>query len=441
MPITVDPVQSDNELPRKADVVIAGGGIIGTSTAYFLAEQGLKPLLCEKGIVAGEQSGRNWGWCRTMGRDPRELPLAMESLRMWRGFKETAGVETGFRNIGTSYICPDEAALAKREAWLPYAREQGLECHLLTGTEVERLLPGSAVKWAGALYTPGDGVAEPSMAAPAVANAARRMGARVVTGCAVRAVDISAGRVSGVVTEHGRVDCDAVVLAGGAWTGLLCRGLGVRLPQLKVKATVLRTTPCADGPGVAAWAPGLAFRRRRDGGYTVSDGHVLAEIVPDSFKFLADFLPVLKQEGKEIDLRLTGSFFREFGYLFPGGPESVSPFEKIRALDPRPSRRSVDNAFSNLVATFPVFTSASVADTWAGMIDVMPDLVPVISAIEKYPGLFVSTGYSGHGFGIGPGAGRLTANLVTGCDPGVDPTPFRFSRFTDGTPVGPRASL
>ena len=375
-----------------------------------------------------------------MGRDPRELPLAMESLRVWRGFKETAGVETGFRNIGTSYICPDEAALAKREAWLPYAREQGLECHLLTGTEVERLLPGSAVKWAGALYTPGDGVAEPSMAAPAVANAARRMGARVVTGCAVRAVDISAGRVSGVVTEHGRVDCDPWFWQAAPGPGCYAAVGGQASPAQgqshgAAHHALRRWTGCR-GLGAGIGVPAAARRW-----LYVSDGHVLAEIVPDSFKFLADFLPVLKQEGKEIDLRLTGSFFREFGYLFPGGPESVSPFEKIRALDPRPSRRSVDNAFSNLVATFPVFTSASVADTWAGMIDVMPDLVPVISAIEKYPGLFVSTGYSGHGFGIGPGAGRLTANLVTGCDPGVDPTPFRFSRFTDGTPVGPRASL
>lgn len=440
MPVTVNPVPSDDELPRKVDVVIVGGGIIGVSTAYFLAERGLKPLLCEKGIVAGEQSGRNWGWCRTMGRDPRELPLAMESLNVWRGFRERAGIETGFRNIGTTYLCPDQAALARREAWLPHAREHGLESHLLRGPEVERLLPGAATKWAGALYTPGDGVAEPSMAAPAVATAARRAGAGIVTGCATRSVETTAGRVSGVETERGSVDCDAVVLAGGAWTGLLCRDLGIRLPQLKVKATVLRTTPCPQGPGVAAWAPGLALRRRLDGGYTVSDGHVIAEITPDSFRFFFDFLPVLRQDGKGVDLRLTRWFFTELGYLAPGRSRAW-PFEHTRVLDPPPARASVDAAHRNLVDTFPVFAPTTVTETWAGIIDVTPDLVPVISQIEKRPGLFLSTGYSGHGFGIGPGAGRLTADLVSGQAPVVDPAPFRFSRFTDGSPIRPQASL
>src|SRR5690606_27170917 len=103
------------------DVVVVGGGIIGVSTAFFLAERGVRTLLCEKGVVGGEQSSRNWGWCRTMGRDPRELPLAMESLRLWREINARIGEETGFRQIGTLYICPDEASFAKREAWLPHA--------------------------------------------------------------------------------------------------------------------------------------------------------------------------------------------------------------------------------------------------------------------------------------------------------------------------------
>ncbi|MGA8261265.1 MAG: FAD-binding oxidoreductase [Arenicellales bacterium] len=441
MPITVDPVPSDIPLPTKVDVVIVGGGIIGASTAYFLAQQGLKPLVCEKGVVAGEQSGRNWGWCRTMGRDPRELPLAIESLGLWRSFKEQAGIETGFRNTGIAYICPDEAALARREAWLPHAREHGLESRLLTGAELDRLLPGATVKWPGALFTPGDGVAEPTMAAPAIAHAARRAGALIVTGCAVRSIDVSTGRASGVVTEQGRVDCDAVVLAGGAWTSLLCRTVGIRLPQLKVRSTVLRTTPCPDGPGIAAWCPGLAFRPRLDGGYTVARGRSRAEITPDSFRFLIDFLPVLRQEWGGIGMALTRYFFSESRYLLPQAPGAATPFEKVRVLDPRPSARDQDTAFTNLVSTFPAFASTSILERWAGLIDVSPDLVPVISPIDSLPGLFVSTGYSGHGFGIGPGAGRLTADLVSGRDPVVDPSPFRFSRFSDGSPVTLHASL
>ena len=93
----VDPVRSDEALPARADVVIVGGGIIGTSAALFLAEKGVSVALCEKGHIAGEQSSRNWGWCRKMGRDPRELPLIIESLRLWQGMNERVEAETGFR--------------------------------------------------------------------------------------------------------------------------------------------------------------------------------------------------------------------------------------------------------------------------------------------------------------------------------------------------------
>ena len=95
----VDPVRSDEALPARADVVIIGGGIIGASTALFLAEKGVSVALCEKGHIAGEQSSRNWGWCRKMGRDPRELPLIIESLRLWQGMNQRVEAETGFRQL------------------------------------------------------------------------------------------------------------------------------------------------------------------------------------------------------------------------------------------------------------------------------------------------------------------------------------------------------
>src|SRR6267142_4763820 len=104
----VDPVRSDEILPARADVVIVGGGIIGTSTALFLAQRGVATVLCEKGHIAGEQSSRNWGWCRKMARDPREIPLIIESLKLWQGMNQTVGAETGFRQSGIAYLCATE---------------------------------------------------------------------------------------------------------------------------------------------------------------------------------------------------------------------------------------------------------------------------------------------------------------------------------------------
>src|SRR5213082_2082016 len=233
----VDPVPSDEKLPAQADVVIIGGGIIGTSTALFLAQRGVATVLCEKGHIAGEQSIRDWGWCRKMARDPREIPLIIESLRLWERMNETVEAETGFRTSGIMYLGESAEDLAPMEAWLDHAREYQLDTRLIDAAEVARLLPGIAKPWAGALYTPSDGKAEPQMAAPAIAAAARRRGAAVVQGCAVRGIETAAGRIAAVVTEKGRIACQSVVLAGGAWSRLFCGNLGGDLPELKVLAS------------------------------------------------------------------------------------------------------------------------------------------------------------------------------------------------------------
>src|SRR3984893_10015353 len=118
----VDPVLSDDVLRARADVVIIGGGIIGTSTALFLAQRGIRAVLCEKGHIAGEQSSRNWGWCRKMGRPPRQLLLIIESLRLWQGMNELVEAETGFRQAGIMYLAETEGELGQLHAWLDPAR-------------------------------------------------------------------------------------------------------------------------------------------------------------------------------------------------------------------------------------------------------------------------------------------------------------------------------
>src|SRR5438552_604585 len=174
----VDPVTSDDSLPPRVDVVVIGGGIIGTSAALTLAERGVAVALCEKGHIAGEQSSRNWGWCRKMVRDPRELPLIIESLRLWAGMNERVAAETGFRTCGIMYLSETPEELARLEAWLDHARQYQLDTRVVAGSEVARLVPGMQKEWAGGLYTASDGKAEPGLAAPAIAAAARRTGAR-----------------------------------------------------------------------------------------------------------------------------------------------------------------------------------------------------------------------------------------------------------------------
>jgi glycine/D-amino acid oxidase-like deaminating enzyme len=426
----VDPVRSDPNVPRRVGVVIVGGGIIGTCTALFLAEQGHSVALCEKGRIGGEQSSRNWGWCRTMGRDAREIPLAIESLRLWRGMNARTGRETGFREAGIVYLCETEREVAAQEAWLSEARQYQVDARLLRGAAMDAVLPGAGGGFVAAMHTPTDGRAEPAHAAPAVAEAARAAGGTVLTECAVRGIETQGGRVSGVVTEKGPIACDAVVLAGGAWSRLFCGNAGIELPQLPVLGSVFRTAPLSGGPEITAGGSVFAFRKRLDGGYTVARRNAnVADVTPDSFRLLLQYLPTLKRNYGEIRLRFGRRFFAEWRTRRRWALDEATPFEAVRVLDPAPRQATLEQAREALSRRFPAFAGMRVAESWGGLIDVTPDAVPVIGEVPAIPGFFLATGFSGHGFGIGPGAGRLAADLVAGDPPVVDPAPFRFARF------------
>ncbi len=430
----VDPVSSDEALPSRTKIVIVGGGIIGASTALFLAQKGINSVVCEKGHIAGEQSSRNWGWCRKMGRDPRELPLIIESLRLWQGMNQMVEAETGFRQPGIAYLCETEEELAVQEQWLEYARPYQLDTRIIGGAEVARIMPGTAKQWAGALHTPSDGKAEPQKAASAIAAAARRGGATILTGCAVRGVETAAGRVAAVITERGRIACDSVVLAGGAWSRLFCGNLGLDLPQLKVLASVMRTEPLEGGPEISASGGLFGFRKRMDGGYTVATlGVRTIDLVPDNFRLFSEYLPAARLHWKKLRFRVGRRWVEEWRLPRRWALDAPSPFEAVRVLDPDPDPFVIDRARTAVAAALPLFRDMVVAESWGGMIDVMPDAIPVISPVDSLPGFFIATGFSGHGFGIGPGAGKLVADMVAGDPTLVDPTPFRLTRFTDGS--------
>lgn len=432
----VVPVHGDAELPKQVDVVVVGGGIIGSSTALELAERGLRVALCEKGGIGHEQSSRNWGWVRISRRDPREVPLMAEALRIWNTLDKRVEGDTGYKRAGILFTCATDREYADHERWNQNLEGYQLDSRMLSAKEFDNLVPGSKMDIKGALYTAEDGRAEPQKAAPAIAEAARRKGATLLTECAVRGIETTGGAVSGVVTERGSIACKAVVLAGGAWSSLFSGNMGIRLPQLKVMNSVLRTKPLEGGPDQAIWSNGFAVRKRQDGGYTIASGHEnVVDIVPRSFAYAKDFLPALSKEWRSLIFRFGGRFFDEARMPGKWAMDEPSPFEYNRVLDPKPSKKLSDVALANLAKAFPVFAKAEIAQRWAGYIDVTPDAIPVISPIDKVPGFYMATGFSGHGFGIGPAAGRLMADLVTNRTPLVDPKDYRFSRFSDGSRI------
>jgi glycine/D-amino acid oxidase-like deaminating enzyme len=232
------------------------------------------------------------------------------------------------------------------------------------------------------------------------------------------------------VTEKGTIACDTVVVAGGAWSRLFLGNMGVSFPQLKILGSVMRTKPLDGVPSPAVGASDFAFRRRLDGGYTVAQrGANVAPIVPDSFRLFFDFLPALRKQWHELRLRVNGRFIEEWQIPKRWSLDQKTPFETVRVLDPAPVDSILEEARVNLARNFPAFRNMEIAESWGGLVDVMPDAVPVISHVPGVPGLVIASGMSGHGFGLGPGTGRLAADLVTGDVPIADPTPFRYERF------------
>lgn len=432
----VVPVHGDAEVPAEVDVVVIGGGIIGSSTALELAERGLRVAVCEKGGIGQEQSSRNWGWVRITRRDPREVPLMAEALRIWKRLDERTGRDTGYRRSGIIFTCSDDKQYAEHERWNRNLEGYQLDSRMLSGRELSEMFPNSTLKLKGALYNADDGRAEPQKATPAIAEAARDKGAHVLTECAVRGIETSGGAVSGVVTERGPIRCKAVVLAGGAWSNLFAGNMGIDFPQLKVMNSVLRTKPLEGGPEQAIWHEDFAIRKRQDGGYTIASGHEnVVHIVPKSFRYAKAFMPALRAEWRSLIFRLGFRFLDEARIPSRWSLDEPSPFEYNRVLDPVPSKRLSDRALAAARRAFPVLERAEIAQRWAGYIDVTPDAVPVISHIDEVPGFYLASGFSGHGFGIGPAAGRLMADLVTNSTPIVNPKDFRFNRFRDGSKI------
>jgi glycine/D-amino acid oxidase-like deaminating enzyme len=428
MPAPLLHVDTPNDLPPEADAVVIGAGIVGVSAAFFLAERGLRVALVEKGRVGAEQSSRNWGWCRQQNRDARELPMATKSLALWERLTEATGSDLGFRRCGLLYLSNDAAEIDGWARWCAFARDLGVVSHPLSAEEATARGRATGRAWRGGVFSPSDGVADPERAAPLIARALAARGGAVIQNCAVRGLDVQAGRVAGVVTERGSIRTRTAILAAGAWASSFCRQYGIRFPQASIRSSILAVAPGADLPDALHTAQISVTRRGR--GHTLAiSGRARVDVTPQQMRFAASFLPM---------------FVKRRRSLAPGGIEGVraghetlrrwsldrpTPMEARRILDPAVDRRQIDETLARARTLFPDLARVPVTAAWAGYIDSTPDGVPAIGAVASLPGLVLAAGSSGHGFGIGPGAGHLVADLVTGDAPLVDPVAYDPARF------------
>ena len=435
MPAPLRLVQDSIHFPDSVDVVIIGAGIAGAATCWELTQKGYRVAVIEKGLVGAEQSSRNWGWCRQLNRDEREIPLIMHALQRWHALSDEIGMDVGFRASGLVYATRTEKDIRNWDNWGKMAKQYGIRSRMLSAAEAKAMTPGSTTAWHGGVHSPDDGHADPALAAPGLMEAAVKKGALLFQRCAVRGLDISAGRVSGVITERGLIKTASVVCAAGAWTSLFCRRHGIDLPAGNVIGSAFRTCPVEQLITMPFYTDAFACRPRLDGGYTIAlSGTGRLEPGFQGLRYAREFFPLYKARRLNLHTKIRlASFLTGPESRASWSMEGISPFEKTRVLDPQVSDGVVEKGLAAIGNEFPALASLRVSQAWGGVIDCMPDDIPVISTVPQLPGLILSSGYSGHGFGIGPGAGRLTADLVTGDAPIVDPAAFRYSRFRDGS--------
>ncbi|HET8521735.1 MAG TPA: FAD-binding oxidoreductase [Thermomicrobiales bacterium] len=375
-------------MAQSADVVVIGGGISGTAAAYELASHGARVTLVERADLAGMASGWTLAGVRQSGRNPAELPLARAAVKRWQGLSEELGADVEYRQDGNLRLArtPEEIPVIRQ--MVEDQRALGLDLTFLPSNEVVRdVAPALAEMVLAASLCPTDGHANPVATVHAFAAAAKRKGATFLTGTEVMEILVEDGRVTGVQTSSGRVDAGIVVVAAGVYTDRLLAPLGIDLPLRIRHVSVVQTIPA---PPMLRQVLGVAN---------------------------ADFAGRQEVGGR---FRLTGG----------GSPWQHSLEERGESDDVvQPPAQQVMATMARATEVVPALLDIPIGRVWGGLIDMTPDALPVIECPSEIDGLIVATGFSGHGFCLGPITGQIIRELaLDGCST-LPIEPFRHDRF------------
>ncbi|QGZ56875.1 NAD(P)/FAD-dependent oxidoreductase [Paraburkholderia acidiphila] len=434
-------VASSATVPSEVDVVVIGGGNVGCFTALELAERGLRVAICEKGVIAGEASGRSLGYIDGLMLDPVKIPLIARAKQLWTGVSARVGADVGYRQTGVAALFSSPDLLAEGASWVQAMKDvPASDARVLSQAQVAALVPEVSGRFAGAVYEATDGIAEPQLFASAVAEKVRQLGGSILQFCAVRGIETNGGKVSAVVTEKGRIGCDTVVLAGGVWSPVMARSLGLDLPQFMAFGSVARLSP-TPGPKVSTLLADetIVMRRNIAGGYDICHGVGVAPLTPDIIRNLSRLRPAMQSMWDSLTPVINvPTFFELWRIPSQWRLDESSPFEKHRILAPDIARDESTLAVQRTKSAFPGLAAATVTENWSGILTSTPDNMPVISAVPTIPGMFVGSGFY-YGLTMAPAAGEALADLVTGHTPRFDLMNYRMSRFSDGSPIVFRA--
>lgn len=370
--------------PAHADVVIIGGGIMGTSIAFHLAESGVRNVvLLERAELGGGSSAKPLGGVRATFSDPANVVLGQRSLQTYEDFDRRFRTDIGLRKVGYLFLCRTEAQILNCERSTVVQNELGSNSRMVSARDAVEINPfvrGDALL--GASYSPADGFAEPAKVVAAYAAAAVDLGVTILTHTEVMDVTTMAGRIESVTTNRGTIRADAVICCAGAWSRRVGEMAGVSLPVTPVRRQIGMTRQMGTAMPTVPFTLDLSSTL-----YFHNYGNGMLVGISNS-----------NQEP---------GFSREFSH------EWLPEF----------------NAAARLCA--PALENPDLEFGWAGLYENTPDHNALIGASNRVSGFFYATGFSGHGFLQGPAVGELVRDLYLDRPSFMDPGSFSADRFLD----------
>jgi sarcosine oxidase subunit beta len=377
---------------ETADAVVIGGGIMGTATAYHLAQRGVKVILLEKTQLGAGSTGRTGGIIRQHYSIETSARMAQRALKVWENFDEVVGGDVGFIKTGIVFVSDLDGVQGISDN-VTMMQSIGIRVELMDGQALSEITPYLRTGDVGiAAYEPDAGVADGSMACNAFAARARDLGGQVRQGVEVTAIRLEGERVAGVDTSNGRVDAPVVINTAGPWGPQLARNIGVQVPAEASRHQI------------------ASFKLPGDFDIPM---HVI----------VADLINAHYMRAETGGLTLAGSIENDTSDAVPDPDDYGEWVDQV----------FIEGMVERCMWRLPALERGGVQGGWAGLYTVTPDWSPVIDRVEQIPGLFLALGFSGSGFKMGPVVGEMLADMATSqkqCP--IDPSIFRLKRFKAG---------
>jgi len=369
---------------QSADIVVIGSGIIGSSTAYYLAKAGADVILVDRAgpNTGGTASQACAGGVRQQGRAPQEIPLAIYAIDLWAGLESELEADLHYRRDGMTVMTDNENLIPVLQERVAVEQALGLDVSLIQKKELHGLIPGLSPRMISGSYCPTDGHADPMHTIDAFTRAADRLGARVKWQCPVERIIAEKDRVVAVKTAGEQINCRHVVLAAGYWSRSLAATAGLDLPfkpyTLQMMVTARRSHKLDQ---VLGWlGHGISLKQVPSGGFVIGGGWP-GHGDPDTYQT----------------------------HLLPG---------------------SMAKSAKTTVDLYPALAGIPIVRGWVGIEAFCKDEMQIVGPVPYVEGLVLAAGFSGHGFGIGPGVGALIAQYITTDTMPAMLKPFSFERFS-----------